>query len=46
MKIIPLSEIRNTAAVSKSVMENGPVFVTNNGGENISSCYHMKCTRT
>lgn len=47
MKIIPLSEIRNTAAVSKLVMENSPVFVTKQGvgGENTSSCYLMKCTK-
>ena len=45
MKIIPLSEIRNTAAVSKLVMENSPVFVTKQGGENTSLCYLMKCTK-
>lgn len=40
MKIIPLSEIRNTAAVSKLVMENSPVFVTKQGGEHIVMLSH------
>ena len=40
MKIIPLSEIRNTAAVSKLVMENSPVFVTKQGGEHIVMFSH------
>ena len=40
MKIIPLSEIRNTAAVSKLVMENSPVFVTKRGGEHIVMLSH------
>lgn len=40
MKIIPLSEIRNTSAVSKAVLENGPVFVTKQGGEHIVMLSH------
>lgn len=40
MKIIPLSDIRNTAAVSKLVMEHSPVFVTKQGGEHIVMLSH------
>lgn len=40
MKIIPLSELRNTSAVSKLVLENGPVFVTKQGGEHIVMLSH------
>lgn len=42
MKIIPLSEIRNTAAVSKLVIENSPVLVTKQwgGGEHIVMLSH------
>ena len=40
MKIIPLSEIRNTAAVSKLVMENSPVFVKKQVGEHIVMLSH------
>lgn len=40
MKIIPLSELRNTSAVSKAVLENGPVFVTKQGGQHIVMLSH------
>lgn len=40
MKIIPLSELRNTSAVSKLVLEDGPVFVTKQGGEHIVMLSH------
>ena len=40
MKIIPLSEIRNTAAVSKLVMKNSPVFVTKQVVEHIVMLSH------
>ena len=40
MKIIPLSELRNTAAVSKLVLENSPVFVTKQGGEHLVMLSH------
>ncbi|MGN0886089.1 MAG: type II toxin-antitoxin system Phd/YefM family antitoxin [Candidatus Spyradenecus sp.] len=40
MKIIPLSELRNTSAVSKMVLENSPVFVTKQGGEHLVMLSH------
>ena len=40
MKIIPLSELRNTSAVSKLVLENSPVFVTKQGGEHLVMLSH------
>ena len=40
MKIIPLSDLRNTSAVSKMVQENGPVFVTKQGSEHIVMLSH------
>ena len=40
MKIMPLSDLRNTAAVSKLVLENGPVFVTKQGSEHIVMLSH------
>jgi len=41
MKIIPLSELRNTSAVSKLVTDAGePVFVTKQGGEHIVMLSH------
>lgn len=40
MKIIPLSDLRNTAAVSKMVTENGTVFVTKQGSEHIVMLSH------
>lgn len=35
MKIIPLSELRNTSAVSKMVTEDCPIFFTKQGREHI-----------
>ena len=40
MKIIPLSELRNTSAVSKLVLEKSPVFVTKQGGEHLVMLSH------
>ena len=40
MKIIPLSDLRNTAAVSRDVLENGPVFVPKQGSEHIVMLSH------
>ena len=40
MKIIPLSELRNTSAVSKMVLESSPVFVTKQGGEHLVMLSH------
>lgn len=40
MKIIPLSELRNTSAVSRAVLDDGPVFVTKQGGEHIVMLSH------
>ena len=40
MKIIPLSELRNTSAVSKITLENSPVFVTKQGGEHLVMLSH------
>lgn len=42
MKIIPLSDLRNTAAVSQAVIENGVVFVTKQGGQHIVMLAHEK----
>lgn len=40
VRIIPLSELRNTAAISKMVLENSPVFVTKQGGEHLVMLSH------
>ena len=40
MKIIPLSDLRNTAAVSKMTTEHGQVFVTKQGCEHIVMLSH------
>ena len=40
MKIIPLSDLRNTAAVSRDVLENSPVFVTKQGSEHMVMLSH------
>lgn len=42
MKIIPLSDLRNTAAVSKLITENSPVFVTKQGSEHIVMLSHSE----
>lgn len=40
MRIIPLSDLRNTSAVSKMVLEDSPVFVTKQGGEHLVMLSH------
>lgn len=40
MKIIPLSELRNTAAVSNLIIENDVVYVTKQGSEFIVMLSH------
>lgn len=40
MKIIPLSELRNTSAVSKMVLEDGPLFITKQGREHLVMLSH------
>ena len=40
MRIIPLSDLRNTAAVSKLTIEESPVYVTKQGSEHIVMLSH------
>ena len=40
MKIIPLFDLRNTAAVSRDVLENSTLFVTKQGSEHIVMLSH------
>lgn len=40
MKIIPLSELRNTSAVSKMALDDGPLFITKQGREHLVMLSH------
>ena len=40
MKIIPLSDLRNTSAISKMAMEESPVFVTKQGAAHMVIMSH------